>query len=239
MNRTVLDTQRLPGEDRLQVVASQLEALLARLSPEERSLIPQIWKHIATYNTPAAARKLVNRQATRDQQLISGLSERSLLWFDSDLQAVLQCPPFSALHTPHEIKVFGWERTHASSFIDLPGTLMMYGPNVWLDARSTCPRSGEKMQFRLRLGGDGTLDYEAPPESSAWRVWLPFSDEAAPDAYTQFHSLRPKINLFFTLDDLETHRHYQSEGEGVVYAFEHALYLSMSLARAYRRLLPR
>jgi hypothetical protein len=234
----VLDTQGLPGEDWLQVAASQLEALISRLSPEERSLIPQIWKHIATYNTPAAARKLVNRQANRDQQVISGLNERKLLWFDNDLQAVLQCPPFSALHTPHEIKVFGWERTHASSFIDLPGMLLVYGPNVWLDARSTCPRSGEKMQFRLRLGGDGTLDYNAPPESAAWRVWLPVTGDDTADAYTQFHSLRPKINLFFTLDDLETHRHYQSESGGTVYAFEHALYLGMGLARAYRRILP-
>jgi hypothetical protein len=238
MKLNALDIKQMPGEEWLEAITRQVETLIARLSVEERSLIPQIWKHIATYNTPAAARKLVNRQATHDQQVITGLSERKLLWFDNDLQAVLQCPPFSALHTPHEIKVFGWERTHASSFIDLPGVLLVYGPNVWLDTRSTCPRSGEKMQFRLRAGADGALDYEAPPEASGWRVWLPMPGDMAGEAYQQFHSLRSKINLFFTQDDLDTHRHYQSESSGMVYTFEQALYLGMILARTYRRILP-
>jgi hypothetical protein len=238
MRYNVLDIEQLPGGEWLQAVVGQFESLITQLSAEERSFIVQIWKHIATYNTPAAARKLVNRQASRDQQIIFGLSGQNLLWFDTDLQAVLQCPPLSALHTPHEVKVFGWERTHASSFMDIPSALLVYGPNVWLEARSTCPRSGEKMSFRLRLNADRMLDSDAPPEASEWHVWLPLTGEDPAEAYAQFHSARSKINLFFTRNDLETQRQYQSERDGMVYTFEQALYLGSALAQVYRRLLP-
>jgi hypothetical protein len=164
------------------------------------------------------------------------LNDRKLLWYDHDLRAVLQCPPFSVLHTPHQVKVFGWERIYASSFIDIPITLMVYGPNTWLSAQSVCPRSGETLAYKIKMREDFTLQADPPREASRWRIWIPPIAPADSDAepYLQFHRLRSKINAFNSESDLEMHREYDSPNDpGVVYTFEQAMYLSSLFLVAY------
>jgi hypothetical protein len=166
--------------------------------------------------------------------MIAHLNRLGLLWFDDDLRAILQCPPFSVLHTPHQVKVFGWERAYASSLLDIPATLLVYGPNVWLEAKTTCPRAGETLTFRVRLREDDSTQFELPDEFENWRVWLPLPDARSDDAFSDFHKIRSKISAFYSDQDLDTHRQYETSSSGIVYTLEQALYLSSLLIQVYR-----
>jgi hypothetical protein len=231
-----VDARRLP-EGQAPWVDSLLSCyldLLRSLTNEERALYAQTWKQMARHNAPIVARSFTQagQSASAAQRLMSRLNVSKLLWFDDDLHAILQCPPFSVLHTPHEVKAFGWERTYTCSFIDMPLALLVYGPNVWLDCSSRCPRSGEKLAFRVRMDDDFNLQVDAP--LNLWRVWLPLPASPVEDAHQTFHSLRPRINAFFSSADLQTHQQYQASNAGVVYTLEQSLYLSECLMHAYR-----
>ena len=238
------DARRLP-EGQLDWVRAAVEgfsALVDSLSPDERALYASMWRHLAHYYAPATSRqfKHLNLPPSTVGQLMMNLNERNLLWFDDDLRAVLQCPPFSVLHTPHQVKVFGWERIYVTSVIDIPVTLMVYGPNTWLSAETVCPRSGETLAYRIKMREDFTLQADPPREASRWRIWLPVSPEAEPDGdpYLQLHRMRPRIHAFHTEGDLDTHRQYTAAADpGVVYTFEQATYLSSLLLVAYAQII--
>lgn len=229
-----------PGQSRWAraVVNGYLEALDA-LSPDERVLYAQIWKDLARYSSPAAVRQFpgVNRHLFVIQQMIASLRDRSLLWFDDDLRAVLQCAPFSSLVTPHQIKAFGWDRVYTTSFVDIPLTLLVYGPNVWLNAESYCPRSGEVLAFRVQMRDDGSLNIDAPSNANEWRVWLPLPEVPADDAYAQFNKARPRVSAFNTQNDLDTHRQYHGTDAGVVYTFDQSMFLSTCLLKTAKDIL--
>lgn len=230
-----LDSERLPDgqADWVRELVGSLNAVLDTVSDEERRLYRQIWQHLARYNSPVPVRQFpgINRHLFVVQQMIASLKDRSLLWFDDDLRAILQCPPFSVLTTAHQVKVFGWERVYTTSFVDTPLTLLIYGPNVWLDAQSTCPRSGETLGYRVMLRDDRTLRYEAPSAAQSWCVWLP-ADSSSREVYSAFHQTRSKINAFNSQEDLTTHLQYQGDAQGVIYNFEQALYLSQCLLQS-------
>lgn len=230
-----LNDERLPDGQAgwARGLIAHLNVVLDTLSDEERRLYRQIWQHLARYNSPVPVRQFpgINRHLFVVQQMIASLKDRSLLWFDDDLRAILQCPPFSVLTTAHQVKVFGWERVYATSFIDTPLTLLVYGPNVWLEAQSICPRSGETLGYRVMLRDDRTLRYDAPSAAQSWRVWLP-ADSASPEAYGAFHQARSRINAFNSHEDLMTHLQYQDDPPGSIYTFEQALYLSQCLLQS-------
>ncbi len=230
------DTRLPPGQaEWVAALVARQAAAIQELSNEERLLYAHIWKHIAHHATPPTARQFghISAQTRRLKQAIERLKERHLIWFDDVLQAILQCPPFSALSTHHQVKAFGWERTFACSFIDLPCTLVVYGPNVWLEARTACPRSGEVLAYRARMREDYTLQVETPAVNT-WRAWLPLPPTPAPDPLLEFSHLRSRIHAFYTLEDLDTHRQYDPTGvTGAVYTFDQALYLSECLVQAY------
>lgn len=238
------DARRLP-EGQLDWVRAAVEgysALVDALSPDERGLYSGIWRYLARNHAPATSRQFnhLHLSPVVVSDLMEALNDRKLLWYDHDLRAVLQCPPFSVLHTPHQVKVFGWERIYTSSFIDIPVTLMVYGPNTWLTAQSVCPRSGETLSFKIKMREDFTLQADAPREASRWRIWMPRSAQPDPesdaDPYLQYHRLRSKINAFNSESDLEMHREYTSPNDpGVVYTFEEAKYLSGLWLAAYGR----
>jgi hypothetical protein len=238
------DARRLPdGQlDWVRAAVEGYSALADALTPDERAVYGSIWRHLARYYTPATSRQFTHLNivpATVGSMMLR-LNEHKLLWFDEDLRAVLQCPPLSVLHTPHQVKVFGWERIYASSFIDIPVTLMVYGPNTWLSAQSVCPRSGETLSYKIKMREDFTLQADPPREASRWRIWIPRPAQPEPDAepYLQLHRLRPRINAFNSEGDLDTHRQYHSPGDlGVVYTFEQALYLSNLLLVAYSQVM--
>jgi hypothetical protein len=225
-----LDASRLPeGQiEWVDTLVNQLAASLQALTQDERSLYKQVWKYLATHQGPAAIRQIIgaSRQTGLVEPLLRRLHERKLLWFDSDLRAVLQCPPFSVLSTPHQVKAFGWERAQAVSFFDLPTTLLIYGPNVWVEARSVCARSGEPMVFQLKMTDSRILQAQSPPQAEDWRVWLPIQQPPLDEALFEFIQLRSRINAFYTPTDLATHQHYQTNPSGVVYTFDQALYLA-------------
>jgi hypothetical protein len=234
------DARRLP-DGQLDWVRSAVEgyaALVNALSPDERNLYGSIWRYLARYHAPATSRQFnhLNLAPVAVGSMMETLNKQKLLWYDHDLRAVLQCPPFSVLHTPHQVKVFGWERIYTSSFVDIPVTLMVYGPNTWMTAQSVCPRSGEVLAYKIKMREDFTLQADPPREASRWRVWIP--RPAVPDVdidpYLQFHRLRSKINAFNSDGDLEMHREYTSPADsGVIYTFEQAMYLSSLLLVAY------
>jgi hypothetical protein len=230
-----LDSERLPDgqADWVRELIASLNAVLETVSDEERRLYRQIWQHLARYNSPVPVRQFpgINRHLFVVQQMIASLKDRSLLWFDDDLRAILQCPPFSVLTTAHQVKVFGWERAYTTSFVDTPLTLLIYGPNVWLEAQSICPRSGEVLGYRVMLRDDRTLRYEVPSAAQSWCIWLP-ADSSNGEAYSAFHQTRSKINAFNSHEDLTTHLHYQGEAQGSIYHFEQALYLSQCLLQS-------
>lgn len=231
-----LDAHRLP-EGQETWVASLLArylALLQSLTRDERVLYTQTWKQMARHNAPVVARSVLQsgQSATAAQRLMSSLNNSKLLWFDHDLHAVLQCPPFSVLHTTHEVKAFGWERSYACSFVDMPLALLVYGPNVWMECVSQCPRGGEKLAYRVRMDDQFHLHLDAPPND--WHVWLPLPASPEEDALQAFHRIRPRINAFYSLDDLHTQRQYQASDPGVVYTLAQSLYLSECLMLVYR-----
>ncbi|MBZ0288576.1 MAG: hypothetical protein K8I30_13245 [Anaerolineae bacterium] len=234
------DARRLP-EGQLDWVRSAVEgyiALVEALSPDERNLYAGIWRYLARNHAPATSRQFnhLHLAPVVVSDIMEALNERKLLWYDNDLRAVLQCAPFSVLHTPHQVKVFGWERIYASSFIDIPITLMVYGPNTWLSAQSICPRSGETLAYKIKMREDFTLQADPPREASRWRIWMPAiaQAESEDEPYLQFHRLRSKINAFNSDSDLDMHREYTSPDDpGVVYTFEQAMYLSSLFLVAY------
>jgi hypothetical protein len=214
--------------------------LFETLSVHERILYPAIWNYLARYHAPATTRNFPH--ISTDQELIrehiNSLHDLKLLWFDDDLRGVLQCPPFSVLHSPHQVKAFGWERIYACSFVDIPITLMIYGPNVWLQVQSICPRTGETLAYRVKMREDYTLQVDAPPEAKDWCIWLPLNPHPPGDAHLYFHRQRSKINAFLTADDLAIHRqYYPNDPPGAVYSFEQSLYLSGMLLATYANVL--
>lgn len=237
----MIEHSRLPAgqADWVRELVSGYVAALEGLTPEELQLYAQIWKHLARYGSPATVRQFpgINRHLFVVEQMVASLSNRKLLWFDTDLHGILQCAPFSVLLTPHQIKVFGWEKVYATSFVDIAQTLLVYGPNVWMEAQTTCPRSGERLNFRLLMRNDNTLQIDAPFAAAYWRVWLPLPDNPSPNAFAEFSSLRGKINAFNSLSDLETHRQYQQMNNGVVYTLEQAIYLGSCLLTPSLRML--
>jgi hypothetical protein len=232
-----LDATHLPdGQiDWTRTLVDQFVMLLDSLTADERGLYQQIWKQIAVRHDPIPLRQFgqIHRNSPPPEQTIANLSERKLVWYDRDLKAILQCPPFSILHTPHHVKAFGWERAHAVSALDIPSTLLIYGPNVWLDVQTACPRSGEMISFQIKMRQDHTLEWQAPPDSEAWRMWIPLADPPAADAYGELHELRSRIHIFYTQNDLDTHRHYQSYSGGIVYTLDQAMYLGNALLHCY------
>lgn len=231
-----VDSRRLPDGQAVWVesLLSQYLGLVQALAPEERALYAQTWQHMARHSAPVVVRSFARSGYSTFslQRAITTLNNYKLLWFDDDLRAILQCPPFSVLHTVHEVKAFGWERSYACSFVDIPLTLLVYGPNMWLECSSQCPHSGEKLRFRVRMNEHFRFEVDAPP--NAWCIWLPLPAVPADDPYQDFHWLRPRIHAYFSAADLDTHHPYQGDDAGVVYTLEQALYLGECLASAYR-----
>ena len=232
----MLDAAVLSAEQQTFVSEAQTRcsAHLGTLTPSERAIFTAIWTLMARTAAPVVVRSL-HTSAAITQAALAKLVNCGLLWFDPDLRAVLQCPPFSALHTPHRVKVFGWDAAYTCSLIDVPLALLLYGPNTWLSAQSVCPRSGEKLAFRVLMADTGALKLDAPINSARWRVWLP---ELPPNGLTVGSGgTRSHINAFHSEADLHTYLHYRPDERGDSYTLEQALYLSQTLAQTYRGLL--
>jgi hypothetical protein len=226
--------------DWVRAVLEGYTSLIESLLPGERNLYKAIWDHLAFHHAPATYGSFPSLNLKPDviRRHIDSLNTHKFLWFDDDLRGVLQCPPFSVLHTPHQVKTFGWERIYVCSLVDIPITLLVYGPNVWLTAQSVCPRTGETLVYRVKMREDFTIQVEAPPEADDWRMWLPLPPNPGPDAYLHFHRARSKINAFLTMEDLSTHRQYHpNDPPGAIYTFEQSLYLSGLLLDAYSSVL--
>ncbi|MCB9454519.1 MAG: hypothetical protein H6671_00870 [Anaerolineaceae bacterium] len=238
-----IDEQRLPGGQAAWInsVITQYTALVDELSADERRLYAYIWESMTRFIAPVSIRQYsgIKQPQIVIQQMVASLNTRKLLWYDDDLRAILQCPPYSVLHTSHQVKAFGWGRAFASSFVDAPSALLVYGPNVWVDMQGTCPRSGEELTLRVKMREDFKLEFDVPSGGEGWCVWLPSYPEETPErTYQEFNILRSKINVFHSLQDLQTHQQYQDdEGVGVIYTLEQALYASQFLLYAYSRVL--
>jgi len=236
-----IDAARLPEGQVAWVAAlvSRVMERLGRLSADERALFTQLCRLIARSGSPVTSHHLVDLKLHPDRirDLMADLDRYKLVWFDDDLRAVLRCPPLSVLHTPHQVKAFGWERSYASSLIEAPVTLIVFGPNVWLTVQTTCPHSGELLKFRVMLTDSERLRLDAPGDADQWRVWLPVPAAPLADAYDWLHENRLRIGLFHSQEDLDAYRRHEGGDPGIVYTLEQAVYLSQWLLYAYRRAL--
>jgi hypothetical protein len=237
-----MDATRLPDGQATWALAlvQRIVEVLNAISSEERAVYSQVWKLMALYGSPITTNHFADLKypAEHIRQVLAALDEIGLLWFDGDLRAVLRCAPFSVLHTPHPVKVFGWERAYAASLIEAPATLLVYGPNVWLNVQTTCPRSGETLKFRVMVRDDSTLRYDAPPDAEHWVIWLPLPDDPLEgDVFDWLQLSRLRIGAYHTQEDLDTQRFYEDGPPGMVYTLEQALYLSECLLFGYRRAL--
>jgi hypothetical protein len=235
-NHQPLDAHRLPpGQvDSVSGILTHLTERIRALVSVERSIFTTTWMLIARVSAPIVARNL-NYKADVMQSALTHLIEHNLVWYDDDLRAILQCPPFSALHTPHQVKTFGWERAYTCSFVDAPLALLIYGPNTWMEVQSVCPRSGEALRLRVMMDDALTLRLDVPAQAKAWRVWIP---ETA-DSLTSLgvRGKRAHMNAFYSATDLDTYRHYNPDETGVEYTLEQALYFSQCLLRMYQQAL--
>ncbi len=232
-----IDRTRLPADqlDNVTKLITFVEENIRDLLHVERVIFTTLWMYIARASAPVTANNLKQRpmviKATMDK-----LIHKRLIWFDTDLRAVLQCPPFSALHTAHEVKAFGWEATHECSFIDAPLALLIYGPNTWLNVQSTCPRSGEVLNYQVLLDSDQQLQIKAPAKAADWCVWIPNTEDGILSLETS--GLRSRINAFHTQADYQTYEHYHAEfATGTLYTLPQAIYLSECLLKAYQQAL--
>jgi hypothetical protein len=237
-----IDAARLPEGQAAWAAAlvQRIVKLLEAVSSEERAVYTQVWKLMAMFGSPIMTNHFADLKyhAERIRQVLADLDDAGLLWFDEDLRAVLRCAPFSVLHTPHHVKVFGWERAYAASLVEAPVTTLVYGPNVWVNVQTTCPRSGETLKFRVMVRDDSTLRYDALPGAEHWVIWLPLPDNPFEgDVYGWLHDSRLRIGAYHTQEDLDTQRYYEGGPPGVVYTVEQAIYLSECLLSGYKRAL--
>lgn len=229
-----IDSSRLPEEQSSAAITlmEQVESRIKELSSQQRHIYTKIWGVLARATAPVVAQQLNADTPYSVKIALETLVEKKLVWFDDDLKAVLQCPPFSALHTAHEVKAFGWNRAYTCSVIDASLALLFYGPNTGLTVTSQCPRSGEKLQFRVTLNSEDQLKLEAPPESSNWCVWIP--QPMVDNLEVGPRSQRSMINMFHSRADLDTYQHYHSENPaGAIYTLPQAIYLSEQLFKSY------
>lgn len=223
------DGTRHPAQ--LSALVRQMTDPVCQLTPVERAVYMHIWLLIARISAPVVARNL-NYDPDLVQSLLDKLTRHHLLWFDPDLHAILQCPPFSALHTPHQVKTLGWERTYMCSFLDSPLSLLVYGPNTWVQVETICPRSGERLGFRVMLDQRYRLRLDAPQSAAQWRIWVPLPPN---NIYALgLNGDRSKINAFYTQTDFETYMQYAPSEDGIVLTFTQAMELSQTLLQAYQ-----
>lgn len=209
---------------------------LEALTPAERAIFTTIWTLMARTSAPVVVRSL-HPSLEITHSALAKLTANGLLWFDNDLRAVLQCPPFSVLSTPHRVKAFGWDAAFACSFIDIPLALLLYGPNTWLSAQSVCPRSGEKLTFRVLMNDQHALKLDAPASASRWRIWLP--DLPTGELTVGSSGARGRVNAFFSSADLDTYLHYHPTERGTRYTLEQSICISQALVQAYNAVLNR
>jgi hypothetical protein len=225
----VCDLTGLTSEQIVQVetLAQRLQTTLAALSPPERSTIPSIWTLMAQATTPIA---LTHSYQPDIALIMNRLATIRLVWYDTELRSVLQCPPFSALTTEHQVKVFGWNMAYVCTFIDAPLALLLYGPNTWMDVYSRCQRSGEPLHFRVIQGDHCRLTVESSQDTTAWRVWLPDTlARGLPGPPGKYRG----ASAFVTPQDLETYRYYFPTESGLAYTLDQAMILCMCLLQVY------
>lgn len=234
----MLDAAALSEDQQAYVsaVTAKCAAHLAALTPAERAIFTNVWTLMARTAAPVVVRAL-HASAEVTQSALTKLVSHGLLWFDPDLRAVLQCPPFSVLNTPHRVKAFGWNAAFVCSFVDIPLALLLYGPNTWLSAYSVCPRSGERLTFRVLMTDQRTLRLDAPASAGRWRIWLPELPLAGLTVGSG--GGRSRVNAFFTSADLDTYLHYHPAERGYRFTLEQAVYLSQALLQVYYAALSR
>ena len=233
-----LDASRLPpGEaENVKKFVSFVQTRIEKLARLDRIIYTMIWTNLARTTIPVTPRVLSKYREETVNFAFQRLVENSLIWFDDEMQAVLQCPPFSALHTHHEVKAFGWERAYVCSIIDAPLSLLVYGPNAWLKIESTCPRSGEILTYRVKLDSNQHLELDAAAESANWRIWIPRTENG--NLPVEPMGIRSRIHGFNTQTDFETYRQYHPEtNAGTLYNIEQTLYLSECLLHGFQQAL--
>ena len=210
------------------------ETFIAGLSSPQYAIYTALWSLMARASAPVVVRNIGFDQQ-HVQSVIDQLRAQHLIWYDDDLRAVLQCPPFSALHTPHQVKAFGWDRAYTCSFIDALMTVLLYGPNTWIKIDSTCPRSEERIAFRALMTSDYRIRLDTPREAEGWSVWMPSPGQDGLGVGVR--GTRPQINAFFTYTDLETFLNYQPDQRGARSTLPQVVYLAEQLLIAYMPLL--
>ncbi|MBZ0285982.1 MAG: hypothetical protein K8I30_00100, partial [Anaerolineae bacterium] len=96
------DARRLPPQtiDHVSAMMTAVTQPINALLPIERTIYTALWLLIARASAPIVIRNLPYKPEILQAALDHLIAER-LLWYDNAMRAVLQCPPFSALHTPH------------------------------------------------------------------------------------------------------------------------------------------
>ncbi|MBZ0301164.1 MAG: hypothetical protein K8J31_15560 [Anaerolineae bacterium] len=198
-------------------------------TPAQRTACITLWTLIARTAAPVTQTTL--RRELIDDSTLKALVDAGVIWYDSDLKAVLQCPPFSALNTRHQVKAFGWNRSFVCNFLSTPLAVLLYGPNTWLQVQSTCRRSGDELVFSVMLDDHRTLHTRTSEDAANWRIsiQIPTADAPLPGRYRTC----PEANVFHSLADLETYYHYYPDAATVVYTFDEAIAFSSHLLRAY------
>lgn len=233
-----IDLSRIPADEaeNVQNLVLFIHERIGRLAQIDRGIYTTIWMNLTRVAVPLTARAFHKYREETVLFAFQRLMRSDLIWFDDEMQAVLQCPPFSALYTHHEVKAFGWDRAYVCSILDAPLSLLIYGPNTWLNVESTCPRSGEILTFRTKLDSNRRLQLESRAESANWRIWVPRTEGG--NLSIKPMGIRARVNGFNTQTDFETYTQYHpTPASGTLYTLEQAIYLSECLLHAFQEAL--
>jgi hypothetical protein len=218
-------------QTQVNALLEQVKRRFHRFTTQEREVFTTLWMSIARVGMPVPIHPAPIHNITNMMAVVAQLEQRGLLWLDVDMQAVLQCPPFSAIRTNHLVKAFGWNAAYACTLADVPLTLLLYGPNAWLEIKTICHETGSPLTFSVLLDEHRHLHLETPDEAADWRVWIPHSIIDQPP------SIERDVGLFATCDALDAYCAKHPEQEGVSYSINEAILLSEALILAYKQAL--
>lgn len=201
----------------VKTVADRLSA--ARLSAQEDQVRRHVLRDFASGRAPTIVTlaKQCGLSSGRARETLLRLMAMDLLSLDSTGETVLLAYPFSAVPTPHRVRLTSRE-VFALCAVDALGIPAMLGETAEISSR--CAHCGSKVQVQAQP--DALSQYH-PSEIV---VWFPESED---DPCPVAQSRCPNISFFCIHEHLEVWRRGSGQPQGVVLSLLEAFEVSREI----------